>query len=438
MSQTGQTASPSLAGFQPEEDFALQLDEVDPLRPYQDQFHVPIRPDGKPAIYLCGNSLGLMPKTARALVEQELDDWARLAVDAHFKAATPWYSYHEVFRESGARLVGAKPGAGEVVMMNSLTVNLHLMLASFYNPSRDRYKIVIEYPAFPSDRYAVATHLRHRGIEPRAALVHVQPPIGNHVIRPEDIETVLNRHGEEVALVLLGGVNFYSGQVLDMQRITKIAHGFGRDVMVGFDLAHAAGNIPLHLHDWNVDFACWCSYKYLNAGPGAVAGCYIHERHAHDVNIPRLGGWWGNDPATRFKMHLIPDFVPKADADGWQLSNPPIFSMAPLRASLAMFDEVGMPALRTKSQLLTGYLRYLIERASSQRFQIITPREPEACGCQLSILVHDQPRERLAALEAAGVVCDFREPNVIRVAPAPFYNSFHDVWRFAQILNRAV
>ncbi|MHC5025003.1 MAG: kynureninase, partial [Planctomycetota bacterium] len=391
---------------------------------------MPRRPDGEPVIYLCGNSLGLQPTAARALVEQELDDWARLGVEAHFHGATPWYSYHEVFRETGARLVGARPG--EVVMMNSLTVNLHLLLASFYRPDGERRRILMEAPAFPSDTYAVHSHLRARGIDPDDCLRTVGPRDDEQVVRTEDIEAALEHHGHEVALVLIGGVNFLTGQAFDMARITAAAHD--RGCLVGFDLAHAAGNLELQLHDWGVDFAAWCSYKYLNGGPGAIGGCFIHERHARDVARPRFGGWWGNDPETRFRMHLETEFVPKADADGWQLSNPPILAMAPLRASLAIFDEVGMAALRAKSIRLTGYLRSLLEAAPERAYEIITPGAPEAHGCQLSIVVRDRPRERFEALQAAGVVCDFRPPDVIRAAPVPLYNSFLDAWSFARIL----
>ncbi|NNF44254.1 MAG: kynureninase, partial [Phycisphaerales bacterium] len=344
-----------------------------------------------------------------------------------------WYSYHEVFREAGARLVGARPG--EVVMMNSLTVNLHLMMVSFYRPTATRYRILTDWPAFPSDLYAFKTHLKTRGIDPDDAFVTVRPRDGEHVLRTEDLEDAIAEQGDALALVMTNGVNFFTGQRHDLRRITAAAHAVGANA--GFDLAHAAGNVPLELHDWNVDFACWCSYKYLNAGPGAVAGCFVHQRHARDQTIPRFGGWWGNDPDTRFQMHLRPDFEPAPTADGWQLSNPPIMAMAPLRASLRLFDEVGMPALRAKSKELTGYLRRLIEvgNAESAAFEIITPADPQEQGAQLSILVHDRPVRRFQALTEAGVVCDFREPNVVRVAPVPLYNSYHDVWRFAEILT---
>ncbi|MCA9286359.1 MAG: kynureninase [Phycisphaerales bacterium] len=427
-------ADTNVAAFSAEEAFARHLDAIDPLASQREAFHLPQAVDGGPAIYLCGNSLGLEPRAARTMVERELEDWARLGVEGHFQARTPWYSYHEVFRESGARLVGAVPG--EVVMMNSLTVNLHLMMVSFFRPTKDRFRILIEDGAFPSDTYAVKSHLAARGLDPAEALLLLRPRVGEDTLRTDDIESTLATQGESIALVMLGGVNFFTGQVLDMERITRVAQAHG--CTVGFDLAHAAGNVPLRLHDWNVDFACWCSYKYLNSGPGAIAGCFVHERHGRDPSVPRFAGWWGNDPDTRFKMHLIPDFTPRSGADGWQCSNPPILAMAPLRASLDLFDAVGMEALRAKSRVLTGYLEFLLREWMPDDCRIITPSDPGARGCQLSILVVPRdgsaPRERFKALEAHGVVCDFREPNVVRVAPVPLYNGFHEAWRFAQIL----
>ncbi|MHC4220522.1 MAG: kynureninase [Planctomycetota bacterium] len=430
MSTAGSLSSIDSADFEPDESFALRLDEHDPLREFRARFHLPPRPDGEPAIYFCGNSLGLQPTSVQANLEQELEAWARLAVDAHLGGRRPWYSYHEIFSDSVARLVGARPG--EVVIMNSLTVNIHLMLVSFFQPTPDRHCILMEHPAFPSDLYAIRTHLRGRGLDPADSVVQIRPRAGEHTVRTEDLETLLDEQGPRIALVWLGGVNFFTGQVFDMPRITAAARRHG--CVVGFDLAHAAGNVPLQLHDWDVDFAAWCSYKYLNAGPGAVAGCFVHERHGADGRLPRYAGWWGDDPETRFQMHLKEDFVAQPGAAGWQISNPPILAMAPLRASLDIFDEAGMEALRRKSVLLTGYLRYLLERAPSERFEIITPAEPDAQGCQLSVLVHDQPHTHHEALLAEGVVCDFREPNVIRVAPAPLYNTFHEVWRFSRIL----
>jgi kynureninase len=418
--------------FTADEDFARQRDAEDPLRHFREKFHTPVGKDGKPLIYLAGNSLGLMPKAARKIVEQELDEWAKLAVDAHRDAATPWYSYHETLREPTARLVGAKPN--EVVGMNSLTVNLHLMMATFYRPRKHLgFKILMEEPAFPSDTYAIKSQIAHHGFDPKEALLLARPRKGEFTIRQEDIEATLEKHREQIALVLIAGVNFFTGQLFDIEKITAVAQK--RGITVGIDLAHAIGNVPLALHDWNVDFAVWCSYKYLNAGPGAVAGAFVHERYATNRELPRLAGWWGNDPATRFRMHLEPDFVPVHSADSWQISNPPILSMAPLRVSLSIFDEAGgMEALRAKSIKLTGYLQYLLDQAPSTLFTVITPRETDERGCQLSILVHEHPKELFRKLEAAGVKGDFREPNVIRVAPTPLYNTFHEVWRFAKIL----
>ena len=418
--------------FSAGEDFARQLDAGDPLRRFRQHFHLPLSQEGEPFIYFAGNSLGLMPKTARPIVEQELDDWARLGVDAHLDGKTPWYSYHETVREPMARLVGAQPN--EVICMNSLTVNLHLMMATFYRPTPSRFKILMEDPAFPSDTYAIKTQMVHHGYEPNEALVLVRPRKGEFTVRPEDIEATIEKHADQLAVVLIGGVNFFTGQVFDIPKITAAAQK--RGVTVGIDLAHAAGNVSLALHDWNVDFAAWCSYKYLNSGPGAVAGVFVHEHHATNTKLPRLAGWFGNDPKTRFRMQLEPEFIPVPSADGWQISNPPIFSMAPLRASLAIFDEAGgMEPLRAKSVKLTGYLQFLLQNAPSKLFTVITPGAPNERGCQLSILVHEHPKELFKKLEAGGVKCDFREPNVIRAAPTPLYNTFHEVWRFAKILS---
>ncbi len=428
------TASAATVPFRPDEAFALDLDAQDPLRRYREQFLIPPHADGTPLIYFCGHSLGLQPRAVRGLIEQELDDWARLGVEGHFRGRTPWYEYHEQFRESGARLVGGLPS--EVVLMNSLTVNLHLLLATFYRPAGRRRKLLIDEPAFPSDLYAAQTHLVQRGLDPAEALLTVGPRPGEHLLRTEDVEAMLQRHGDEIAVVLLNGVNFLTGQWLDMERLTGAAQARGG--VVGYDLAHAAGNVPLRLHDWGADFAAWCSYKYLNSGPGAVAGCFVHERHGRNLALPRLAGWWGTDPATRFRLHEQRAFVPREGADGWQVSNPPILALAPLRAALALFDEAGMPALRAKSERLTGYLEYLLDRLPAGRFEVITPRDPARRGCALSVLVREGGRGLVAVLEREGVVCDFREPDVIRVAPVPLYNTFHEVWRFAQVLARQV
>lgn len=419
--------------FSVDEECALALDAADPLRHLRDRFEVPSGFNGKPLIYFVGNSLGLMPKTVPALVQQELTDWAKLGVDGHLEGQTPWYSYHETVREPLARLVGAKPA--EVVCMNSLTVNLHLMMATFYRPTPSRFKILMEAPAFPSDTYAVKSQIAHHGFDASSGLVIAGASEGEAAVRHEDIEAVLNKHGDEIALVLLAGVNFFTGQFFDIAALTAAAQK--RGCSVGIDLAHAIGNVPLSLHDWNVDFAVWCSYKYLNSGPGAVGGAFVHERHATNRDLPRFAGWWGNDPATRFRMQLEPEFVPVQSADAWAVSNPPILSLVPLRASLPIFDEAGgMNALRKKSLELTGYLEFLLDQIGSARFTVITPREREQRGSQLSILAHDKPKELFAELEAAGVKCDFREPNVIRAAPTALYNTFHEVWRFAQLLAR--
>ncbi|MGE0442462.1 MAG: kynureninase, partial [Gemmatimonadales bacterium] len=360
-------------GYESTLEWARAQDAADPLGPLRSEFEFPDGEGGQPLVYLCGNSLGLMPHRVRALVEQELDDWARFAVEGHHEAATPWYSYHENFRESGARLVGARPG--EVVMMNALTVNLHLLMVSFYRPAGRRRKVVIEEAAFPSDTYAVASHLAARGIDPEENVVVARPEPGSHCLDTAALEALIARLGDELALVLLPGVQYYTGQRLDVARITNAAHAAG--AIAGFDLAHAAGNVPLELHDWNVDFAAWCSYKYLNAGPGAVGGCFVHARHA-DAGLPRFAGWWGNDPDTRFRLHLNERFVPRPGADGWQISNPPVFAMTPLLASIGQFDRVGMAALRAKSERLTGYLEYLIDRIPAGRVEQITPRDPAA------------------------------------------------------------
>ena len=317
--------------------------------------------------------------------------------------------------------------------MNSLTVNLHLMMATFYRPTKSRFKILMEDPAFPSDTYAIKTQIAHHGLDPNDALILARPRKGEVTIRTEDIVDLIEKHADQLAVVMLAGVNFFTGQLFDIEKITAATQK--RDIVVGFDLAHAAGNVPLSLHDWNVDFAVWCSYKYLNAGPGAVAGVFVHERHATNTKLPRLAGWFGNDPNTRFRLHLESEFIPVASADGWQISNPPIFAMAPLRASLALFDDAGgMQSLRAKSIRLTSYLEFLLTDIGSKKFTLITPRNPEERGCQLSILAHQHPKELLKELEGAGVKCDFREPNVIRVAPTPLYNTFHEVWRFARLL----
>ncbi len=411
--------------------FAERMDAQDPLRAFRDEFERPTGPGGEPLTYLCGNSLGLLPRAARALVNEELDDWSRHAVEGHLHSRRPWVDYHELFRELGARLVGARPG--EVVMMNSLTVNLHLMMVSFWRPEGRRTKVLMERGAFPSDTYAVHSHVRARGLDPAQHVIEVGPRAGEDLVREEDVLEAIRAAGDTLALVMIGGVNYATGQAFDVARITAAAHGAG--ALAGWDLAHWAGNLPARLHDWDVDFACWCSYKYLNSGPGAVAGCFVHERHGADVSIPRFAGWWGNDPKTRFRMG--PEFVARPGADGWQLSNPPILALAPLLASLRIFDRAGMDALHTKSRALTGYMRALLAVRAPAGCRVVTPGAPGTHGAQLSIAFERDARARHTALAAAGVIGDFREPNIVRLAPAPLYNGWSDAWRAVDALCRA-
>ncbi len=418
--------------FEPTRAYARRMDAEDPLSAFRDRFLIPRRPDGSEVVYFAGNSLGLQPKTTRAYVEAELEDWAKYGVEGHFHARHPWMPYHEFLTEQTARLVGAKPV--EVVVMNSLTVNLHLMMVSFYRPTPERHKIIIEGHAFPSDRYAVASQIRFHGYDPAEALIELHPRPGEATLRTEDIEAVLAREGSATALVMLGGVNYYTGQAFEMDRITRAARAQG--CAVGFDLAHAAGNLALRLHEWGPDFAVWCSYKYLNAGPGSLAGCFVHERHARRFDLPRFAGWWGHDKATRFRM---PDtFAPIPGAEGWQLSNPPILPLAALRASMDLFDEAGIGRLRARSERLTGFLAFLLERLGHDAVAILTPDDPRQRGCQLSIRVREGGRAVFDRLTAAGIVCDWREPDAIRAAPVPLYNTFEDVFRFAEVFADAL
>jgi kynureninase len=405
--------------------FALELDAKDELRSYRNEFHIPLQKNGEPHVYMCGNSLGLQPKRTKQFLNQELEDWATFGVEGHFHAKNPWLPYHEFLAESYAKIVGAK--SSEVVAMNTLTVNLHLMMVSFYRPSQKRHKIIIEGDAFPSDIYAVESQIKHHGFLPESSLIKLRPRDGESAIRTEDIAAIIAAEGDEIALIMLGGVNYYTGQVFDFEIITKLAHA--KEINVGFDLAHAAGNIKLELHKWGVDFAVWCSYKYLNSGPGSVAGAFVHEKH-HNTSLPRFAGWWGHNKEERFKM---PDkFNPIESAEGWQLSNPPILSLAAIRASLSIFDEVGMDKLVAKSKKLTDYLVFLLNSIDSDRIQIITPEER---GCQLSIRVKNGNKELFDAITEKGVIADWREPDVIRVAPIPLYNSFQDVFNFYSILK---
>jgi kynureninase len=410
---------------------ALTLDANDPLAAFRDEFLIPRNADGSAQVYLCGNSLGLQPRAVRDALIQELDDWRDLAVEAHFHGRHPWMPYHEFVRADLAALVGALPH--EVVAMNSLTVNLHLMMVSFYRPSAERNAILIERNAFPSDHHAVESQIRFHGFDPATALIELDGDEQNGTISADAIARVLDQHGERIALVLLPGVQYLSGQAFDLAAITRAAHAKG--CMVGFDLAHAAGNIELRLHDMGCDFAVWCSYKYLNSGPGAVAGCFVHERHAHSA-LPRFAGWWGHEQASRFRMG--PEFVATPGADGWQLSNPPILALAPVRVSLAIFRRAGMAALRAKSEALTAYLEALIREHVAEVLDIATPRESARRGCQLSLRVKG-PREAGRALHehllASGVVVDWREPDVIRAAPTPLYNRRIDCLRFVHAVR---
>ncbi len=413
---------------------AARLDAADSLRSYRELFAIPraANDPAKASVYLSGNSLGLMPKATPAAVQTELEDWARLGVDAHLQGRYPWLPYHEFVRDPLARLVGAIPR--EVVAMNSLTANLHLLMVSFYRPTPERNRIVIEESAFPSDAYAVASQAAFHGFDPREAVVRLKPREGEATLRTEDVEAYFEREGKSVALVLLGAVNYLTGQWFEMERITAAAKRAG--CVVGWDLAHAAGNVPVRLHDWGVDWAAWCSYKYLNSGPGAVAGAFVHERHVRDKKLPRLVGWWGSDPATRFRMG--PEFVAVDSADAWQLSNPPVLSMAPLRVSVEIFDRAGMVALREKSLNLTGYMESLLDRLCGDRVRVLTPRDPGQRGCQLSLAIPGRVKELQAALHQRGVVVDHREPDVLRAAPTPLYNTFEDVHRFVTTLQGLV
>jgi kynureninase len=418
--------------YQPTLDFARSLDAQDPLREFRQHFLIPPAPNGNgECLYFCGNSLGLQPRTARAAAEQQFTNWQNLAVEGHFKGETPWMHFHERLTNATAQVVGAKPV--EVVVMNNLTTNLHLLLVSFYQPTATRYKVLMEGGAFPSDQYALETQVRLHGLEPDDAIVELVPRPGEHTLRTEDILAKVAEVGDSLCTIIMGGINYYTGQVYDMAAITRAGHAAG--ARVGFDLAHAAGNIPLHLHDWDVDFACWCSYKYLNSGPGGVSGVFVHERFADQPELLRLAGWWGYDEKERFKMRK--GFRPMRGAAGWQLSNSAILTMAVHEAALAEHMAAGgMPALRRKSELLTGYLEFLIQRLNLPKttLEVITPSDPAQRGCQLSLLVHQGGRNLFEHLMAVGVIGDWREPNVIRLAPVPLYNTFEDVYRVGGVL----
>ena len=408
---------------------AQELVALDELRSFRDRFHIPKLGGQDECIYFCGNSLGLQPKATEDMLLQELEDWKNLGVEGHFHAKNPWMPYHEFLTNAMAHVVGAK--AHEVVVMNTLTVNLHLMMVSFYRPNSNRYKILIEYDAFPSDKYAVASQLRFHGYDPEEAMIELKAREGEHCIRHEDIQKTIEQHGEEIALVMLGNTNYYTGQFFDMKRITDWAHAKG--CMVGFDCAHGAGNVPLNLHDSGADFAVWCSYKYLNAGPGSVAGCFVHERHAANKDIPRFEGWWGHNKETRFGMR--DKFDPIYGVEAWQLSNPPILSLVAVWSSLKIFEEAGMDRLRAKSLKLTAYLEYLLNDLKDDRIEILTPENPEERGSQLSIKIGENGRQIFDALTDRHVITDWREPDVIRVAPTALYTSYEEVYRFVQILK---
>ncbi len=416
--------------FKKDLEYAQSVDDIDFLNSFRSRFHFPKHNDID-TVYFCGNSLGLQPRSASYLFQKELDEWAKWGVEGHFNAENPWFSYHKQFTESLARIAGATER--EVVATNTLTVNLHLLMVSFYKPNKDtgRVKIIMEAGAFPSDQYAVETQVRMHGLDPDTAIIELAPRAGEHILRPEDILNTIKATGNELAMVMMGGVNYYTGQLYDMAAITKAAHEVG--ALAGFDLAHAMGNVPLALHDWDVDFACWCSYKYLNSGPGGVAGIFVHERHLDAKDTFRLAGWWGNDAATRFKMQK--GFVPSSTAESWQMSNAPVFNMVGLKASLDIFDKTTMHELREKSKQLTAYMIFLLDDLTHLDFEIITPLDPEQRGSQLSLLFKSNGKEVFEKLKEHGVIADWREPNVIRIAPVPLYNTFEDCYRFYEILK---
>ncbi|NCI50468.1 kynureninase [Sediminibacterium roseum] len=409
-------------------DFALRADAEDALAPFKNEFHFPQK-NGKDVIYFCGNSLGLQPRNVEGAIQAELDTWKQEAIGGYFGGKNPWLFYQDYSKPTLAKIVGCHEK--EVTVMNTLTVNLHLLMLSFYKPADGRYKIMMEAGAFPSDQYAVETLVKHFGLDPADAIIEIAPRDGEKILHTADILSSIEQHSSELALTLFSGMNYYTGQLFDMQAITNAAHKAG--ATAGFDLAHVAGNVPVKLHDWNVDFAVWCSYKYLNAGPGAAGGVYVHERFASDSNTPRLGGWWGNDEKTRFKMEK--GFVPKTDASGWNISTAQVFNMVSLNASLELFDKAGIANLRAKSVQLTAYLEYLLQQLPNLRFEVITPADAGSRGAQLSLFFKERGKEIHDKMIENGIIVDYREPGVIRVAPAPMYCSFEDVFRFYEILR---
>lgn len=421
-----------MSNYQLGADFAKAQDRKDPLAKFRAQFHIPKDKNGNELLYMTGNSLGLQPKITKNYINQELEDWANLGVEGHTEGKNPWLHYHEFLTDTMAHIVGAK--TIETIVMNSLTVNLHLMMVSFYKPTKDRFKILIEADAFPSDKYAVQSQLRHHGYDAQDGLIQWKARKGEDLANYDDLETILKEHGEDIALIMIGGVNYYTGQFFDLKRIATLGHKHG--CMVGFDCAHGAGNVQLDLHDSGADFAVWCSYKYLNSGPGSLAGAFIHERHAHNTDLNRFTGWWSHNKDTRFKMRDEFDQLP--GAEGWQLSNPPILSMAAIRASLDVFKEAGFENLCKKSKQLTGYFEFLIQELNNSAIKIITPSAPNARGCQLSIKVSNADKSLHKKLTNAGVVSDWREPDVIRCAPVPLYNTFTDVYELVERLKTVI
>ena len=420
--------------FQNTRTFAQSLDAQDQLKSYQSEFEFP-KVNNKKVIYFTGNSLGLMPKRAKKYVDDVMNDWANLAVEGHFYAQKPWWDYHERFSNPLSKIVGALPS--EVSVMNTLTVNLHMMLVSFYNPTATRFKIICEEKAFPSDQYMFQTQVKFHGLDPKDVIVEVKRREGEHNLRNEDIIAKINEIGNELALVLIGGINYYTGQVLDMESITKAGHNVGANV--GWDLAHAAGNIELKLHDWNVDFACWCSYKYMNAGPGSVAGYFVHQKHHTNKDLNRFGGWYGHNKERRFLME--PEFTPNNGALGWQSSCTGVLAMAPYLASVEMFDEIGMDKLIQKRSLITNYLEFIIQEVAKEtntNLEIITPKNQAERGSQLSIILHGEGKELFHYLMKEGVIVDWREPAVIRLAPVPLYTTFEEMYEFGQILKKGI
>jgi len=421
-------------------EFAKKMDNEDPIAAIKNEFSIPKMANGEDEIYLCGNSLGLMPKKAAEYVQRELVQWGSLGVKGHFSGDFPWMPYHEFLSEGFADIVGAE--TNEVVSMNTLTANLHFMMVSFYRPTKTRFKILLEEHAFPSDHYAVESQIKFHGLDPDEAMLLIKPRKGEELIRNEDVLALIEEQGDSIALVMLPGVQYYTGQVFDMKSITEVGHNKG--CMVGFDLAHAAGNIPMQLHDWNVDFACWCTYKYMNSGPGSVAGCFVHQNHHHDESLPRFAGWWGHDKMSRFKMEN--KFKPMKSAEAWQLSNPPVLSLAAIRGSLDTIKMAGgIKTLRQKALKLTGFMRYLLETELSSDLDILTPADMRFAGTQLSIAIKlkdgddsERGKKIFDAIEDKGVTGDWRYPNVIRVAPVPQYNTFEDAFKFVQILKTAI